>query len=61
MTVDQIAYWFCVDTSTVRKWVQRRHVTRNQWKRIDPAQVLAYLDSRGGRGVPRHAQRLPHA
>jgi len=56
LTVAQVATVCGVDPVTVRSWIKRRHLTRNEYGRIDPAALVKYLDERGTRGQRRHAK-----
>lgn len=56
LTVRQIAVICDVDQVTVRSWIKRGHVRRDEHGRLNALEVLAYLDQRGTVGQRKAAR-----
>ncbi|MGH3966401.1 MAG: hypothetical protein ACRDZO_27995 [Egibacteraceae bacterium] len=57
-TVAQAAMTAEVSPAAIRKWLQRGHIHRDANGRIDPAELLRYLDGRGGRGIRKSTRQM---
>jgi hypothetical protein len=57
LTAAQVAMICGVTQSAVRNWIQRGHIRRNRHGRIEPPELLRYLDKRGSRGQHKNARR----
>jgi helix-turn-helix protein len=56
LTVRQAAIICDVDQSTVRKWIERGHIHRDTHGRINPGELLDYLERRGTVGQRKSAR-----
>ncbi len=57
LTVDQVCKTTGATPDTVRSWIYRKHLVRNQWGRIAPEDLARYLTERGTVGQHRHARQ----
>lgn len=56
LTTQQAAIICDVEPSTVRTWIDRGHLHRNEHRRIDPRELLDYIDRRGTIGQRKAAR-----
>lgn len=55
LTVEQICRITGATPNTVRGWIHRGHLTRNEWGLVDADDVRAYLESRQTLATPASA------
>lgn len=55
LTVPQAAKVCGVSDGTVRQWICRGRLARNEWRLIDPAALLAFVDTWGNHDMRRTA------
>lgn len=47
LTVPQAAKVCGVSPAAIRKWIQRRHIARNEWGLLDAVELARHLAKRG--------------
>lgn len=57
LTVVQVCTITGASAPTVRSWIVRKHLRRNEWGRIEPEELARYLAERGTVGQHKTARR----
>lgn len=57
LSVPQICTITGAEPGTVRSWIHRGHLSRNQWGRVEPVALAKYLVERGTVGQHKHARQ----